>query len=120
MFSILQVPYYKRLMLCQPFFSITPLSVNISSSSQNSDDSQCQAISNTVQQQPQADSAPSTNPIKGGAPLTTITVTEGLPSDWSIEQSATSTVPLTTMTLVMVSPEVVTETNQQGQIFTTT
>ena len=105
----------------------------------SSDNSQCSAVSNTVQPQPQQDSAPAINPYTDpnspldsgktpGAPgVPTITISsQGLQSVWSVESSgvptATVTVTaVTTATLVVVSSRTLTETLPgQTNLITTT
>ncbi|KLO20572.1 hypothetical protein SCHPADRAFT_884609 [Schizopora paradoxa] len=123
----------------QEFFSITPLPITMQNANPSSDNSQCNAVSNTVQSQPQQDSAPAINPYADpnspldsgktpGAPgVPTITISSpGLPSVWSIETSGapTATVTVTaatTATLVVVSSKTLTETLPgQTNLITTT
>ncbi|KAH8120097.1 hypothetical protein DFH11DRAFT_1721957 [Phellopilus nigrolimitatus] len=120
------------------FFSITPLIVTVDNPKKGGNSSQCDSISNPLQDQPQADSAPPINPYldpnsgikssgisNGGMP--TITVgPSGLPTQWTMEPSGSSvtdaTVPITTATMVVISTDTLTETVTTGQssVFTTT
>jgi len=124
------------------FFSITPIPITIANAKVDSNKTLCS--SNTLQQQPQQDSAPAENPYNNPdsgvnadnsasstAPPGTITVTvgpSGFPTIWSIESSgfSTATTPVngvTTVTVIAVSEEVLTETTtDQGrtELVTTT
>ncbi|KAI5121333.1 hypothetical protein M0805_003800 [Coniferiporia weirii] len=123
----------------EAFFSITSLNVTVDNANESSDSSQCNDISNQLQIQPQADTAPSINPyldpnsgvtipsLSGGSAAHTITLGEsGFPTQWTIEPSGSSvtsaTEPITTVTLVVISSTTQTETVATGsnQIVTTT
>lgn len=115
--------------LVKAFFSITPISISIANAQVSKNASQC--LSNPLQQQPQPESAPAINPYNDPnsgvnadnavpstttSPVTfTITVgSSGLPSVWSIlstgAPTGTPTQAMTTVTVVMVSSDVLTET----------
>ncbi|THH03228.1 hypothetical protein EW145_g6427 [Phellinidium pouzarii] len=92
----------------------------------NGDASHCNIISNQLQVQPQADSAPTVNPYldpSSGVAVSslatglvrTITLgTSGFPAAWTIEPSGSlvtgATEPITTATIVVVSTATLTET----------
>jgi len=121
------------------FFSITPLPITMQNANPSSDTSQCAAVSNAVQPQPQPDSAPSINPYTDpssplnhvqppgapGAPTVTIS-SPGLPTVWSVESNGAptatvTTTAVTTATLVVVSAKTLTETLPgQTNLVTTT
>lgn len=107
--------------------------MNIDNTNQNKDTSACDALSNPLETQPQVDSAPAINPYldpnsglsdtqSSSATFYTITLGEsGFPTQWTIEPSGsviTATEPLTTVTLVVVSSETLTETASTGQAST--
>lgn len=113
----------------QAYFSITPILINVANSNVNKDEAQCQ--SNALQPQPQLDSSPVVNPFvdpnsgvnadsnsPNASPSPTIyTITvdsSGLPSAWTIESNGsptgTPTDPVTTVTAVLVSEEILTKT----------
>ncbi|EJD04178.1 uncharacterized protein FOMMEDRAFT_146200 [Fomitiporia mediterranea MF3/22] len=118
----------------QPFFSITSINVTVDNNHKSADSTQCDSLSNPLQDQPQPDSAPAINPYldpQSGLTMSglsdgnipTITVgSSGLPTQWTIEPSGTGTGPITTATMVVLSTTTQTETVTNGQtsVFTTT
>ena len=107
-----------NLISIQPFFSITSLNLIVDNTNKDSDETQCDSVSNELLTQPQVDSAPTINPYQDPnsglaasgslASLLTITVgAAGMPTEWTIESSGSSvtdaTVPITTVTLEVIS-----------------
>ncbi|OCB86141.1 hypothetical protein A7U60_g6730 [Sanghuangporus baumii] len=123
----------------EAFFSVTPLNVTVDNPNKSDDLSQCESVSNPLQDQPQLDSAPTINPYEDpdsgltgsgnsnsneGMP-TIIVGSSGLPTQWTVEPSGstiTAPGPVTTATIVVLSTATLTETitEDQTSVFTTT
>ena len=114
------------------YYTITPMSITIDNTQKSSDNSECQ--SNGVQNQPQQDSPPpqGTIPEVGGAGSGSQSVTylensSGLPSAMSVVQSASTTgpqtsqtsVPVTTLTIEVISATTLTDTLAGSTVVTT-
>ena len=86
-----------NLISIQPFFSITSLNLIVDNTNKDSDETQCDSISNELLTQPQVDSAPTINPYQDP--------NAGLAASGSSASTSVTdaTVPFTIVTLTITS-----------------